>query len=137
MEVFKQGVTYLVICEADKEALRVELVNGGSPVEKILHAKPNHQDLTQLFFINSLGDSYEIINAASGHCFDQDGDFVKLKGTKQAKDQRFSIHLAPTKLNSNLYWIKSHMNPQKGLALEGTLRVKQLDINDSSQLFKF
>lgn len=83
---------YVIINEGEKQALRVELISGGSEVEKVLFAKPNHQDLCQLFFVENLGnDNYEVLNASSGHCLDEEGHLVKLKKTKQANDQLFYI----------------------------------------------
>lgn len=101
-------------------------------------AVPNPQDLTELFFIERIDNNdFEIVNALSGFCFDEESGEIHLKRGKQAKDQLFWIEKAPVQGFYTYWWIKTSKSSDKAVTLEGLLRYKNFDLNDETQLFRF
>lgn len=130
---FPRGALYLIINKSNEWALKID-DTANQHNSRIDSAAPNPQDLTQLFFVEQVGnDEFEIINALSGYCFDEESGEIRLKKGKQAKDQLFPLEKSPIQ---GYYWIKTGKNTGKALALEGILRYKEHDINDAAQLFR-
>lgn len=134
---FPRGMLYLIVCKSNEQALRIDNIEKHDN-SRVSSEVPNSQNLTQLFFIERINnDEFEIVNALSGFCFDEESGEIHLKRGKQAKDQLFWIERAPVQGFYNYWWIKTSKTSDKALSLEGMLRYKPFDINDETQLFRF
>lgn len=129
---FPKGTLYTIVCKANEEALRIENIEKqeNSRITSEVH---NPQELTQLWFIecvNAASGDFEIVNALSGYCFDEESGEIHLKRGKLANDQLFCVEKAPVHAYYTYWWIKTSKNSNKAASLEGLLRYKPFDIND-------
>jgi hypothetical protein len=76
---FPRGTLYLIICKANEHALKIESVDKHDN-SRVNSTHPNPQDITQLFFIERINnDEFEVVNALSGFCFDEELGEIHLK----------------------------------------------------------
>ena len=94
--IFGKGNIYQIICKNSETALRIDCVQ--SPLgSKISACNIDSQDITQLWLIDKVnnGKDYELCNALSCYCLDDDYGIVYLKKGKWANSQLFKIEKAP------------------------------------------
>jgi hypothetical protein len=87
-------------------------------------ASPNAQDISQLWLVDRTRDNYyEIVNALSDFCLDEQSGEFKLSKPKWSNSQLIQLEKSDVKEYFQYYWIKLR-NTKTTASLAGVLKSK-------------
>ena len=106
---------------------------------RIIGGEVDPENLHQLWFVEEVKpDDYEITNAVTGYCFDEENGQIRIEKGKKASDQLFYIEKAAQVGYQTYYWIKTSKKSKRALSFDSSiLRYGAFDPSNECQLFRF
>lgn len=81
-----------------------------------------------MWFLTQIkNQDFEIVNALSSFCFDEEKGEIRLKKGEQKNDQLFAIERVPGEGYHEWFWIKTKAGGSKTVSLDGVLTYRELE----------